>query len=202
MRMLWIQNVFTKHSAYCSTTVTFCGRGFGQIHPNTKQFWFWYIWPWQVNNFPIWILNYLNTCWKQRRHKRRHTGSVVQKLDSVEKFTLVWTISTCPDPDAKQAQRGSQWILIRNIALKQSEAGQFIRYAKQWFKTHEKVLRIRDILVRIRIRESMPPSGSGSGSCYFCHWPSRRQQKTIVPQFFCLLLFEGTFTPFFKDKRS
>ncbi len=38
------------------------------------------------------------------------------------------------------------------------------------------VLRIYDILVWIRIRES--------GSCYFHHWPSRRQQKTILFQIF------------------
>ncbi len=38
------------------------------------------------------------------------------------------------------------------------------------------VFRIHDILVRIRIRGSMPLT-NGSGSCYFRHWPSRRQQK-------------------------
>ncbi len=45
--------------------------------------------------------------------------------------------------------------------------------------------------------------GSGSGSCYFRHWPSRCQQKTnFLTQFFLLItvLFEGTFTSFFKDK--
>ncbi len=43
------------------------------------------------------------------------------------------------------------------------------------------VLRIHDIVVRIRIRGSTPltnGSGFGSGSCHFRHWPSRRQQKT------------------------
>ncbi len=42
----------------------------------------------------------------------------------------------------------------------------------------------------------------GSGSCYFCHWPSRCQQKTnFLTQFFLLvLLFEGTFTLFSKIK--
>ncbi len=42
------------------------------------------------------------------------------------------------------------------------------------------VFRIHDILVRIRIRGSMPltsGSGFGCGSCTFCHWSSRRQQK-------------------------
>ncbi len=41
----------------------------------------------------------------------------------------------------------------------------------------------------------------GSRSYYFRHWPSRCQQKT---NFFkkCLLLFEGTFTLFYKDKKS
>ncbi len=50
------------------------------------------------------------------------------------------------------------------------------------------MFRIHDILVWIRIRRSMPltnGSRSGSGSCYFCHWPSRCQQKTnFLTQFF------------------
>jgi hypothetical protein len=57
------------------------------------------------------------------------------------------------------------------------------------------VLRIRDILVRIRIRilicGSMPLTNwSGSGSCSFRHWPSRYQQKTnwekSFSAYFCL----------------
>ncbi len=58
------------------------------------------------------------------------------------------------------------------------------------------VLRIHDSVVWIRIRGSMPltnGSGFGSGSCYFRHWLSRRQQKTNLEKFLCLLLFEGTF---------
>ncbi len=69
----------------------------------------------------------------------------------------------------------------------------------------EAVLRIHDILMWIRIRRSMPltnGSGSGFGSCYFRHLPSRRQQKTNKKKFFCLLLFVGPFTSFFKDKKS
>ncbi len=43
----------------------------------------------------------------------------------------------------------------------------------------------------------------GSGSCYFRHEPSRCQQKNnFIHNFFFLLLFEGTFTSFFKDKKS
>ncbi len=30
---------------------------------------------------------------------------------------------------------------------------------------------------------------SGSGSCYFRHWLSRLQQKTIFPEFFCVLRY-------------
>ncbi len=53
------------------------------------------------------------------------------------------------------------------------------------------VLRIHGILVWIRIRNR--------GSI----WPSRCEQKTIFcKQFFYLLLFDGTFTSFFKDKGS
>ncbi len=51
--------------------------------------------------------------------------------------------------------------------------------------------------------DSDPDPEPGSGSCYFRHWPSRCQQKTnLKKMFFCLLLFEGTFTSFFKDKKS
>ncbi len=65
------------------------------------------------------------------------------------------------------------------------------------------VLRIHDILVWIRIRGSTPLT-NGSGSFYFHHWPSRCQQKIFFFKqvFFCILLFKGTFTSFFKDKKS
>jgi hypothetical protein len=54
------------------------------------------------------------------------------------------------------------------------------------------------------IRGSMPlnnGSRSGSGSCYFRHCPSRRQQENNFTPVFLLItvLFEGTFTSFFKD---
>ncbi len=59
--------------------------------------------------------------------------------------------------------------------------------------------------------------GSGPGSADLCLWHmdpdpaifvidlhSRRQHKTnfFLFKFFCLLLFEGTFTSFFEDKKS
>ncbi len=75
------------------------------------------------------------------------------------------------------------------------------------------VFRIRDISVwiRIRIRGSMRLTngsgsgfrcGSGSRSCYFRYWPSWRQKKLSKKKNFCLLLFEGTFTSFFNNKKS
>jgi hypothetical protein len=52
------------------------------------------------------------------------------------------------------------------------------------------VLRINDNLVWIRIRGSMPlTNGSGCGSCYFYHWPSRRQQKTNLKKSFSSYYF-------------
>ncbi len=54
------------------------------------------------------------------------------------------------------------------------------------------VLRIHDILVwiwiQIQIRESMPLT-NGSGSCFFHHWPSRRQQKTNLKKGFLHITF-------------
>ncbi len=51
------------------------------------------------------------------------------------------------------------------------------------------------------LRLMYPDPDPGSGSCYFRHWHSRCQQKTNKKKFFYLLLFEGTFTLFFKDKK-
>ncbi len=50
------------------------------------------------------------------------------------------------------------------------------------------MFRIHEILVRIRIRGSIPltngsESGCGSGSCYFFQWPSRRQQVFLFITF-------------------
>ncbi len=64
------------------------------------------------------------------------------------------------------------------------------------------VLWIRDILVRIRLRRSIPLT---SGSCVFCQWLTRCPQKKFYFNGFCFLLFEGTFTSVFIDietKRS
>ncbi len=76
-------------------------------------------------------------------------------------------------------------------------------FFRQWPSRRQlAVLRIHDILVWMRIRGSMPLT-NGSGSFYFHHWPSRCQQKTnFFTKFFCILLLEGTFTLFFKDKKS
>ncbi len=60
------------------------------------------------------------------------------------------------------------------------------------------------IRIRIRIRRSIPltnRSRSWSGSCSFRQWPSTsRRQHKIFFSIFCWLLFEGTFTSFFKDR--
>jgi hypothetical protein len=71
------------------------------------------------------------------------------------------------------------------------------------------VFRIHNILVwiriRILIRGSMPltnGSGSGVGSFYFHHWPSRCEQKTNFKKVFLHSTFLRYFTSFFKDKMS
>jgi hypothetical protein len=60
------------------------------------------------------------------------------------------------------------------------------------------VLRIPDIMVRIRIRGSVPLTNR-SGSCYFRQWPSRWRQ-TKNSNLFCFLLFEAPLTSVFKEK--
>jgi hypothetical protein len=65
-------------------------------------------------------------------------------------------------------------------------------------------MRIHDILQWIWIRRSMSLTyGSGSGSCYFQHWPWDANKKLIyLNKCFCILLFESKFTSFFKDKKQ
>jgi hypothetical protein len=86
-----------------------------------------------------------------------------------------------------------------------------IFFAYYFLKGHlHPVFRIHDILVWIwiRIRGSMPlTNGSGLGSwiriLLFSSLTFKMPaKKLILTQFFCLLLFEGTFTLFFKDKKS
>ncbi len=68
------------------------------------------------------------------------------------------------------------------------------------------VFRIHDILVWIRNRIWNPgsmPLTNGSGSAIFVTDLQDASKKQIfLHNFFCLLLFEGTFTLFFKDKKS
>jgi hypothetical protein len=71
------------------------------------------------------------------------------------------------------------------------------------------VFRIHDILVWIRIRGSMPlTNGSGFGTwirsldpdpAIFVIDLQDASKKLIFNSFFCLLLFDCTFTSFFKD---
>ncbi len=60
---------------------------------------------------------------------------------------------------------------------------QFFKLSLEHISQSLPVLRIHDILVSIRIRGYMPLT-NGSGSCYFHHWPSRRQQKTNLKKSF------------------
>ncbi len=54
-----------------------------------------------------------------------------------------------------------------------------------------------------RIRTLPLTYGYGSGSCFFRQWLTKCQQKTIFfSKYFCLLLFEGTFTSVFIGKKS
>ena len=64
---------------------------------------------------------------------------------------------------------------------------------------------IHDIFERVQIRGSVIltyGSRSCSGSGIIRQWPSRCQQKIFIfSKYFCLLLFDGTFTSSFEDKK-
>jgi hypothetical protein len=91
---------------------------------------------------------------------------------------------------------------LKNI-IKKGKRVQTVKETQSWYLTvstscvQKAVLQIRDILLRLRIRGSVQQANE-SGSCSVCHWPSSAKKKLL----FCLLLFVGTFTAFFKDKRS
>jgi hypothetical protein len=65
------------------------------------------------------------------------------------------------------------------------------------------VFRIHDnsVWIPIWIRGSMPLT-IGSGSCFLSLTFKMPTKNKFLNKFFCLLLFEGTFTSFFKDKKS
>jgi hypothetical protein len=76
----------------------------------------------------------------------------------------------------------------------------------QLFSYSRTAASVHDILVWIRIRGSMPlTNGSGSGSGFglflFSLLTFNLPTKTnLKKQFFCILIFKGTFTSFFKGK--
>jgi hypothetical protein len=75
-------------------------------------------------------------------------------------------------------------------------------------KSLEAVLWIRDILIRIRIRGSVPltyGSRFGSGSCFFRQWLTRCNKKSYFFQSFFAYYFMKVhlhYTSVFKDKKS
>ena len=85
------------------------------------------------------------------------------------------------------------------------------RKAGSHWTMSEPVFRIHDILVWIRIRGSMPlANGSWSWirildpdpAIFVIDLQDISKKLNFLHNFFCLLLFEGTFTLFFKDKKS
>jgi hypothetical protein len=63
------------------------------------------------------------------------------------------------------------------------------------------MLQIHDILVWIRIRGSMPLT-TGSGSCYFRHWPSRCQKNLIFKTIFSTCYFLKVHLHYFSKIKS
>jgi hypothetical protein len=63
-------------------------------------------------------------------------------------------------------------------------------------------LRILDILVRIRIRGSMPLTMDPDPAIFVLDLQDTNKKTNFKRKFFCLLLIDGTFTSFFKDKKS
>ncbi len=84
-----------------------------------------------------------------------------------------WKKHWIPDPDPQH------WLKCASSSILENKAAQELEIM-QLHKASSSTSQIRDILVRIRIRVSVPltnRSKSGFGSCSFRQWPSRPQQK-------------------------
>ncbi len=105
--------------------------------------------------------------WGYTRGKKSRAG---RNIYESARCNLTWRISKIP-PDPLSPK------CVWPIQCRPSRAMVCCRV--RWM--YSPVLRIHDILVRIRIRGSMPLT-NGSGSCYFRLWPSRNQDanKTLI----------------------
>ncbi len=142
------------------------------------------------------VLQWTKDCCVQLGTNASNPGHQTQDscIESRGVVLLHWSLDCCLDPwqlhwtqtVALNAWRlhwtQDCWIEPRTVAL-------------------QPVLRIHDILVwiRIRIRGSMPLT---NGFCYFCHWRSRYQQKTIFLKIFSAYCFLKVHLHHFKDKKS
>ncbi len=110
------------------------------------------------------------------------------KLPSAIKERLFYVVRCC-----------YQSLFFRRICNLWRWRSPSVRYFFWWFA---KVCAIHcDILVRIRIRGSVPVT-YGSGSCVFRQWQTRCQQKKLYFQsFFAYYFLKGTFTSVFKDEK-
>jgi hypothetical protein len=97
---------------------------------------------------------------------------------------------SCPlSPGSARAQSWNAWIVHvccqgREMRISHRQPLRSRQLSSSAHLCIKAVVQIHDILVWIRIRGPMPlTNGSGfdpgSGFCYFRHWPSRSQQKTI-----------------------
>jgi hypothetical protein len=92
------------------------------------------------------------------------------------------------------------WPLDPRSGIRNKHPGSYFRELSISFFA---VFRNRDLLVRIRIRGSVPlTNGSGPESCFFRPSVTFKTPTKSFFSSFLLLHFEGTFTSFIKDKKT
>ncbi len=130
-----------------------------------------FFWKWSCSGESIFI--------SKRQHETNH------HVEARERFFFPFGGWSCDGEELFQVEPDTKSSWSNEVVF-----FYFLRIGEAW---REAVLRIHDILgwIRIRIRGSMPlTNGSGFGSFYFRHWPSRSRQKTkFLTQFFLRIFF-------------
>jgi hypothetical protein len=140
---------------------------------------------------------------KKVRVYRSHVARLRQELTSLNcqrHLTADLSSADFPPPPSGWSEQGNFDRLLndegksefpKNSRRQRSAASeQYWADRKASSTSLKSVLRIHDILVWIWIRGSMPLTNkSGSGFCYFRHWPSRCQQKTNLKKGFFAYYF-------------
>ncbi len=156
--------------------------------------------------------NQTKTRWRSKPRGRQLTYSCIEERKKGlavyypgQSFSLSYEkrYYSSSDESDKLFEKSSENIFDQDVNKEQNSIWFTVCSRKSLF--FPVLLWIRDIIVRTRIRGSVPltywfGSGYGSRSCFFSSVADKVPTKNTFFHIFLLLLFEGTFSSVFKDK--